>query len=150
MTLSPYLVLLAFTATIALTGSASAAPAKPASPTLAGNWAGDGFSLRVIGNDTVVQGKCMSGKVGGRPPLDGNGRFSASGYFNPVSAGLSLSQTNPKDRPAQFSGRVVGSTLELQIKSDLVKGNKTYRLRRNALIKFADCGRSTGLRYGTS
>lgn len=147
MTLSPWLVSLALSAAILLTGSASAAPA---SPTLAGNWAGDGFSLRVIGNDMVVQGKCMNGKASGRPPIDGNGRFSAAGYFNPVSAGLSLSQTNPKDRPAQFSGRVVGSTLELQIKSDLVKGNKTYRLRRNAIIKFADCGRSTGLRYGTS
>jgi hypothetical protein len=150
MSLSPSLVSLAFTAAIVLTGSASAAPAKPASTTLAGNWAGDGFSLRVIGDDTVVQGKCMSGKASGRPLLDGNGRFSARGYFNPVSAGLSLSQANPKDRPAHFSGRVIGSTLELQVKSDLVKGNKTYRLRRNAIIKFADCGRSTGLRYGTS
>ncbi|WP_310473820.1 hypothetical protein [Sandarakinorhabdus sp.] len=140
---------------ILLPGSARAAPQKPApqkpaSQLLAGNWAGDGFSLRISGNDTVVQGKCMNGKASGRPPLDGSGRFSATGYLNPVTAGLSLSQTNPKDRPAQFSGRIIGSTLELQIKSDLVKGNKTYRLRRNAVVKFDDCGRSTGLRYGTS
>jgi hypothetical protein len=109
MTKSPRLVSLALSAASVLTGPASAAPAKLVAPTLAGNWAGDGFSVRVIGNDTVVQGKCMSGKVSGRPPLDGNGRFAAAGYFNPVTAGLSISQTNPKDRPAQFSGRVVGS-----------------------------------------
>lgn len=144
----PRLLSAAMLAALLLPAPISAAAKAPA--TLAGNWAGDGFSLRVVGNDTMVQGKCMAGKISKPLALDGNGRFSATGYLNKVGANLRLSETNPKDRPAQFSGRVSGTTLELQVKSDLVTSGQRFRLRRNAAIKFEDCGRSVNFRFGTS
>lgn len=138
---------------LALPPAAAQPAAKPrpaAATTLAGNWAGDGFSLRVIGADTMVQGKCMGGKIARPIPLDGNGRFAATGYLNKIGANMRLSESTPKDRPAQFSGKISGNMLELQVKSELLQGSKTYRLRRNAAISFDDCGRSVNFRFGKS
>lgn len=126
------------------------APPAPAGTTpLAGYWAGDGFSLRVIRGGAMVQGKCANGKITAPINVDGKGRFVASGYFNPVTPGFSLKDVTPRDRPARFTGEVKGDKLLLQMQSQATPGKpSSFKLQRNKSIKFEDCGRDTraGLR----
>lgn len=119
-------------------------PQAPAGTTpLAGNWAGDGFSLRVIRGGAMVQGKCANGKITAPIFVDSKGRFAVSGYFNPVTSGFSIKDVTPRDRPAQFTGEVKGDKLLLKMRSEAAPGNPSYKLQRNKPIKFEDCGRDT-------
>jgi hypothetical protein len=76
-----------------------------------GTWGGD--SAGVIVNDTIahVHIGCTYGDIPGRVRLDADGQFTASGSFllraYPVAVGPTM--------PAQFTGRVSGSTLTITV-----------------------------------
>lgn len=76
-----------------------------------GTWGGDGAG--VIVNDTIahVHIGCTYGDIRGRVGLDANGRFTKSGSYllraYPVAIGPTM--------PAQFEGRVAGSTLTITV-----------------------------------
>ena len=117
----------------------SAAPAQSI-PTqaLTGNWAGDGFALRSAPTGLIAQGRCASGKISGPVFLDRTGAFTAIGYFNPYTSGLSLSDIAPTDQTARFVGRLVGNNMQLQVHvAGLPETN--HVLKRNASIKFGKC-----------
>ena len=134
---------IALCALVPASGLAAPVPAIAGAVMLAGNWAGDNFSLRVTRDGAMVQGKCANGKITAPIQLDPKGRFSAAGYFNPYTSGFRLSDLAPRDQPAQFSGQVSGNVLELRLLSDTVPSKPVYKLRRDARIKFDDCGRGT-------
>ncbi|WP_310474537.1 hypothetical protein [Sandarakinorhabdus sp.] len=141
-------------AAVAPTGKPAAAPAAaPASP-LTGTWAGDGFALRPAATGYVVQGKCAAGKITGTVVPDGAGAFIATGYFNPrapvrraqttVSGEQlpvieALSQTAPRDEPAQFKGKIRGNSLTLVVRVTGKPGEARHVLKRGAAIRFPDC-----------
>jgi hypothetical protein len=84
----------------------------PVDGTLAlGTWGGD--SAGVIVNDTIthVHVGCTYGDIPGRVVLDADGRFTATGSYllraYPVAIGPTM--------PAQFTGRVSGSTLTITV-----------------------------------
>jgi hypothetical protein len=76
-----------------------------------GTWGGD--SAGVIVNDTIAHAHigCTYGDIPGRVRLDADGRFTAAGSFllraYPVAVGPTM--------PAQFTGRVTGSTLTITV-----------------------------------
>lgn len=142
------------------TAAAAAPPAgkpvpAPAATPLAGTWAGDGFALRSAGTGYVVQGKCAAGKINGTVVPDAAGAFTATGYFNPqgpvrrprsTASGDQLpvveplSQVAPRDRPALFKGKISGNTLTLLVRVAGGSGDKRHVLKRDAAIRFKDCG----------
>ena len=100
--------------TIVLFAGCGASPVNgvPADGLLAlGTWGGD--SAGVIVNDTIahVHIGCTYGDIPGRVRLDADGRFTASGSYllraYPVAIGPTM--------PAQFTGRVTGSTLTITV-----------------------------------
>ncbi|MBC7520747.1 MAG: hypothetical protein H7268_06600 [Sandarakinorhabdus sp.] len=126
--------------------AAATSPAQAATTPLAGNWAGDNFSLRVIRGGAMVQGKCVNGKITSPILVDGKGHFVASGYFNPVTSGFRVSDVSPRDQPAKFIGQVNGDKLELKLQADGISGPTSFKLQQGKTIKFADCGRDTRYR----
>ena len=74
-----------------------------------GTWGGEGAGVIATDSLTHIHIGCTFGDVIGRVVLDGDGRFNVSGSYMlrafPIAVGPSV--------PAQFSGRVEGSTLTL-------------------------------------
>lgn len=115
------------------------APASPAAGRpLTGNWAGGGFAMREAPTGTIVQGPCASGLIAGPVLVDRNGNFTATGYYNPYSAGYRLSDLAPRDKIAYFNGKVSGRTLDLKVRPQ-GKPELHYLLKRDARAKFAKC-----------
>jgi hypothetical protein len=116
------------------------APPKPPLPPLTGNWAGDGFALRVAPTGFVIQGKCASGMITDQIVPDKTGAFTATGYYNPYSSGYRLSDLAPRDKLATFKGKVNGNTLVLTMGMVGRPDESRYVLRRGAAVKFGRCG----------
>src|SRR5688500_13192288 len=84
-----------------------------------GTWGGDNSGVIVTDAAVHVHVGCTFGDMPGTVQLDANGRFTIDGSYvlraYPIQIGPSL--------PAQFSGRVAGSTLTLAIAvNDTVEG----------------------------
>jgi len=76
-----------------------------------GDWGGHNADLAVTDAGATAQFKCGAvGQVVQRLSLDGSGRFTATGTYDPR-----LVQGGP--RPATFSGSVSGSHLQLSIQT---------------------------------
>ena len=83
----------------------------PSGPLALGTWGGDDAALIATDSLAHVHVGCTNGDIPGRVALDSSGRFSVSGSYRlrayPIAVGPTL--------PAQYSGRVHGSTLTLAI-----------------------------------
>jgi len=121
MTTARWMVTMACAA-LAVACSTEAVEGPPADGKLArGTWGGD--SAGVIVNDTIthVHMGCTYGDIPGRVVLDADGRFTVSGSYllraYPVAIGPTM--------PAQFTGRVSGSTLTITVSVRDTIGNVT-------------------------
>lgn len=99
-----------------------------------GTWGGDNAGVIVTEDQAHVHVGCTFGDMPGRVHLDPSGRFTVDGSYvlraYPIQVGPSL--------PAQFSGRVSGSTLTLAVavndtveKKVVALGPVTVRFGRN-------------------
>jgi hypothetical protein len=99
-----------------LAGSCSGSSLLPPSDGIlaVGTWGGDNSGVIVTDSAVHVHVGCTFGDMPGNIQLDAEGRFTIDGSYvlraYPVQIGPSL--------PAQFSGRVAGSTLTLAIAVD--------------------------------
>ncbi len=121
---------------LAVTAALIAVAAAPAP--LTGNWAGDRMSFVATADSTIVQSDCSFGKIDGAITPDAAGGFTASGYFNDHTPGPQLAEIAPADRPAQFTGKLHGDTLQLTM---MAKGQpaRHFTLVRDKRIKFVRC-----------
>jgi hypothetical protein len=95
-----------------LTATCSDGSLRPPGDTLAeGTWGGDNAGVIVTDSVVHVHLGCTLGDIPGKVMLDPEGRFTVDGSYvlraYPVMIGPPL--------PAQFSGRVVGRTLNLAV-----------------------------------
>ena len=104
---------------------ADAFDGPPADGKLAvGTWGGDSAGVIVTDTLTHVHIGCTYGDIPRRVVLDADGRFTVAGSFllraYPVAIGPTM--------PAQFSGRVSGSTLTITVTvSDTIEGRTVIR-----------------------
>jgi hypothetical protein len=114
-----------------------AAPAQGASP-LIGKWAGEGVAFRAGADHATIQSGCSSGRSDRPVTLDAAGTFRLKGYYNPPRSGYRLSDIAPRDRPAVFTGKVIGNTMDLEITAANSKPIR-HTLHKNQPIKFPRC-----------
>jgi len=77
-----------------------------------GQWGGEHVSLRVAGPLAQLQFDCVHGSIQGPLGLDREGRFERPGLYVQES-GVPPART--EERPARYSGRLLGSRLDLAI-----------------------------------
>lgn len=95
-----------------------------------GTWGGDSAGVIVTDTLTHVHIGCTYGDLRGRVVLDADGRFTRAGSFllraYPVAIGPTM--------PAQFTGRVSGSTLTITVTvSDTI--SRTVVVRGPAVVR---------------
>lgn len=97
-----------------------------------GDWGGHNAGLTVTRTGATALFKCgASGQITQALSLDGSGRFSASGTYDPK-----LVQGGP--RPATFTGMLSGSNLQLTVQTgDSVLG--PFDLSQNQAAMFDVC-----------
>jgi hypothetical protein len=76
-----------------------------------GEWGGDHVDVVANGSVTNVFLGCTSGQFPGNIPLDGNGRFSVNGSWNPSIGPIRLDG----NMPAQLSGQLAGNVLTFAV-----------------------------------
>ena len=106
------LVAVALSVAMAFSCSSAVTSLPPAGGSVAiGTWGGDTAGFIVGDTAAHLHIGCTFGNVSGRIALDADGRFSAPGQYvlraYPVAIGPAL--------PAQFSGRVIGSSLTITV-----------------------------------
>ena len=96
-----------------------------------GTWGGDSTGVIVTDSVTHVHIGCTFGDIPGRVALDQDGRFTVSGSYllraYPIAIGPTM--------PAQFSGRVSGSTLTVSVTVYDTVGN-TVVVRGPGSVRF--------------
>jgi hypothetical protein len=111
---------------------ADSASGPPADGRLAvGTWGGDSAGVIVADTLTHVHIGCTYGDIAGRVTLDADGRFTRTGSFllraYPIAIGPTM--------PAQFVGRVSGSTLTITVTvNDTI--NRQTVVRGPAVVQF--------------
>jgi hypothetical protein len=129
-------VLLVFAGTgIAAAPQNSAARTKSVSP---GIWGGEHARMEVNEHGATLDFECATAEISEPLVLDGDGRFHAKGTFQAQGPGPSrdLDSAHPN---ADFSGKVTGGQLELQMKIDGESDSHSYTLVRGRQTRLRTC-----------
>lgn len=111
--------------------------ARPARPSVEGNWGGRQIRLQADAHGAEIELDCAQGRITGPIKLDKSQQFSAKGSYEAYGPGPQQGDVSPAIS-ARYSGKVTGDTLSLDITPD--KGPKlSYTLTRGKNVKLIRC-----------
>lgn len=124
---------------VAVTGIAAVAQnSVKTKPVAAGTWGGEHARMEVNEHGATLEFDCATAEISEPLVLDREGRFHAKGTFQAQGPGPSRDLDNASPN-ANFSGKVAGEQLELQMKLDGESESHTYALVRGRETRLHRC-----------
>jgi hypothetical protein len=116
---------------------ARAAPAGKRLPP--GSWGGEHIELEVTESGATIEYDCAHGAIEGPLSIDAGGRFDVKGIHALEHGGPVRRDESPSERPARFTGRVEGETMNLRVRLDSGEEVGVFSLRRGGEPSLFKC-----------
>lgn len=116
-----------------------AAPGHTPGQALQGQWAGERMQLTADASGVKLQSDCASGTIVGALTPAGDGRFSATGTYEPHTGGPQRGDEPAALLNARYSGELRGGVLTLNILPAGASTPLQFTLREGVRIKLIRC-----------
>lgn len=116
----------------------STAHAGPALP-LTGEWGGPQVRLLLTETGGKLELACAAANIDAPVRPDAAGKFIAAGSYESFTGGPTPADVPPKTTSAEFSGHVVGNTLQLSVRQRGGNTTQDFTLERGRKVKMIRC-----------
>jgi hypothetical protein len=106
---------------------------------LEGRWGGDRLQLVIESNKGSVVTDCASGTINGPIKLTSDGKFVASGTFEPHRGGPQRADEPAAPANANYTGEVKQDVMRLSILAAGTTSAQVFNLRKGAVVKLVRC-----------